>query len=335
MKKIFFICLAGIVLFSCNQVLAVKEISSGSNLTAKIEPSNPQAGEVVTISLQGYGFNIDTSFITWFVNGKSASARTGLKTKTFLLGRVGEKTEISAYVRASNGQSASKTFIFEPASLNLTWQAYSYVPPFYQGAALPSAGSQIKIWAIPYVIDRNGQKVDNKALLYQWSKNDIPESDASGLGRDIFSFLAGSGQQLKISLTVTTADTNNISAQKTLLINTVAPETLIYEYQPLVGPAYQKALGQELDLYRDNVSLWGETYYLPGTNPANFNYSWTINNLPAGSEPQEPRLINLLRQSNASGYNVLNFSALSPLIEIGANKSITVKYGGNILNQQP
>ncbi len=59
----------------------------------------------------------------------------------------------AAVTAASRSEAAASTAVrssFQPADVDILWEAQNYAPAGYKGKALPVSGSQIKITAIPY-----------------------------------------------------------------------------------------------------------------------------------------------------------------------------------------
>lgn len=308
---------------------AFQETSLNNNLIAEVKPTSPGAGESVTISLSGYGFDINTSIISWYIDDKLKNRGVGIKKLSFNLGPVGVKTKISVYVEARNGQKASKKFVFDPTELDLFWETKTSQPGPYKGKALASAGSNIKVVALPYIINRDGQKIDPAKLSYTWKKDGSLVPSLSGIGKSSASFVAGkSSSQIKIEVEAK-SPTDNITAYQFLVINLVSPEILFYEKKPLEGVNYGKVLPKEYPLFEEEVTVRAEPYFLPLEGGNDYKYAWQIDRASAQGKSDDPRAITLRRSQEVSGSNLINFSvsSIGPLI----NNSFIIKYGNGLL----
>lgn len=327
MKKISLIIL---FLFSFFPLLslAFTETGVGSNLIAQVSPPSPKPGETVKISLTSYGFSIDTSVVSWYVNNVIKSRAVGKKEFVFNLGRVGEKTIIKVYVESAGGQKALKTFTFDPAEIELLWEAESAKPAFYQGKALPSAGSEVKVVALPYLVNRDGQKISSENLVFNWEKNGTPQVNLSGKGKNTAIFkTALSDTQLKIMVKALSQE-DGLSISRGLIFNLIKPEILFYEKKPLEGINYGQVLPSEYSLFEDEVTVQAEPYFLP-LSQSFFRSFWAIDQTEAVSRPEDPFAITLRQKRGNSGSNRLKFSIQIKDLEF--SNLFTVKYGTSIL----
>ncbi len=308
---------------------AFQETSMNNNLVAEVSPTSPGAGETVTIGLSSYGFKINTSVISWYVDNELKSRGIGTDKFSFNLGPVGVQTKISVYVQARGGQKASKTFIFDPTELELFWETKTSKPGPYKGKALPSAGAKIKIVALPYIVSRSGQKIDPAKLSYTWKKNGAILTNLSGVGKNVISLETDKGaSQVKLEVEAKSV-TDNITANENVVINLVSPEVLFYEKKPLEGVIYGKIIPKEYPLFEEEVTIKAEPYFLPLGNDNDYKYSWQIDRSNAQGKSDDPQAITLRRSTEVSGSNLVNFLAQSLLSS--ANNSFIIKYGNGLL----
>lgn len=308
---------------------AFQETSMNNNLVAEVSPTSPAAGEKVNISLSSYGFKINTSVINWYVNNELQSRGIGTNKFSFNLGPVGVQTKISVYVQAQGGQKASKTFIFDPTELELFWETKTSKPGPYKGKALPSAGAKIKVVALPYIVNRSGQKIDPAKLSYTWKKDGAILADLSGVGKSVISLETDRGaSQVKLEVEAKSV-ADKITASQNIVINLISPEVLFYEKKPLEGVIYGKIIPKEYSLFEEEVTVKAEAYFLPLGNKDDWNYSWQIDRANAQGRPDDPKAITLRRSQEVSGSNLINFLAQSLISS--ANNSFIIKYGNSLL----
>jgi len=89
--------------------------------------------------------------------------------------------------------SAGFCFALSPPNINaadsaftITWSSDSYVPPGYEGLALPTQGSQIKVFVLP----TKKLNVDPEKLTYRWLIDGDIAGWAGGQGKSVLSFKA-------------------------------------------------------------------------------------------------------------------------------------------------
>jgi len=80
---------------------------------------------------------------------------------------------------ANSAQAADNNF-------TLTWSSGSYIPPGYEGLALPTMGSQIKVFVLP----TRKLNFDPERLTYRWLLDNEIVGGAGGQGKTAFSFRA-------------------------------------------------------------------------------------------------------------------------------------------------
>ncbi len=115
-----------------------------------VAPEVPGPNQSVVIEVQGVGQLLGNSTITWSNNGTVAQRGTGLSRYSFTTGALGSRTTISVAIQSTQG-TFTHTFVFVPSLVNLVWEANTTVPPLYRGKALYSAGSPLKVVAVPVV----------------------------------------------------------------------------------------------------------------------------------------------------------------------------------------
>jgi hypothetical protein len=156
-----------IILFTAFSVIffgfKVQAVSVNS-VSVNVQPENPTPYENVTISLVSYASNLDSVLINWSLNGKTVLAGIGKKEFSMKAGADGSTSTITVSISLPDGMIEKKILI-KPNLMVLLWQANdSYVPPFYKGKAMPSPESEVKVVAMPDV-------VNSKNMTYSWQKD--------------------------------------------------------------------------------------------------------------------------------------------------------------------
>ncbi len=241
-----------------------------------VAPEVPGPNQSVVIEVQGVGQLLGNSTITWSNNGTVVQKGTGLSRYSFTTGALGSHTTIGVTIQSTQGTFA-RTFVFAPSLVNLVWEANTTVPPLFRGKALYSAGSPLKIVALP-VVYQGGSLVAASSLSYQWSLNDEPKQNASGLGRSAFSFV---GDQLHRSEDVSVDVYYGASkvARGEVVVPASNPALVLYERDPLRGLLLDTAFPSAVTLFGQELTLQAQPYYFSrlDNQSGSLSYSWQLN----------------------------------------------------------
>jgi len=310
---------------------AVTQTGVGSNLLASWEPLDPKPGETVSISLRGFGFDLDKSYIEWLKNGQKIASGLGKKTLTFQLGNLGQATKIDVAVYYGKRHIADKSFYFEPTELTLNWQADTLVPPFYPGKARATSGARIKIMATPYLVNQSKQLEKKQNLNYHWQQNGKLLESASGLGRDTLLIdTKPTDRQLKVSLEVSTKDGLNRASQE-LLLYLSRPEIAFFEQKPLEGINYRQQIIGTYDLMGTEASFKVIPIFWPLAYLKGSSYNWRVNNFATDNQ-SSPDTLTVRQPNSGAGLNQVSLAIKNNLAEeLSGNGQFNIKFGNNLL----
>lgn len=187
--------------------------------------------------------------------------------------------------------------------LGLLWETNTYTPPFYQGRALPSPGSTVRVIAFP--TGKNGQVVQTENLEFVWEKDFRLLTSASGQGRDTLTFRAENGPH-KVKVTVDSTTLSRPLSQ-TITIPVNSPEVLLYEDDPLLGVNYNQSIPQNIELLKSEITLVAEPYFfsLLESKTGKLEYSWLLNDKQIITDPANQPRVTLLKPSGGTGENEL------------------------------
>ena len=161
-------------------------------------------------------------------------------------------------------------------NIELIWNNDSYVPPLYQGRALPSIGSKV---LIDVIVNASGGDPSN--LKYSWFIDDIFQKNKSGYGKNSFYFYAsqrpGNSQAIKVQIF---NDDRTIFEERTIQIPIVNPEIAIY---PSNGNNYIADRANEVSVVLSDkeFSFFARPYFFSIEKFADFVFEWNF----AGQEP--------------------------------------------------
>lgn len=273
-----------------------------------VAPEVPGPNQAVTIQVQGVGTFLGSATITWQVNGTTVLSGVGERSFSFTTGALGVSTRVRATISSPTQGTITRDFTFIPSTINLLWEADTSVPPHYQGKALYSAGSNVRVLAFPTVV-ANGRTITSNNLSFQWKLNGTPAASASGKGRDTFSF---TGSQLRSSETVSVevyfSDVKVGQAAITILA--FKPRLELYARDPLRGVLYNQAIPSGISLGSKELTIVAQPYFFSTDSLAagGATYSWTLGGR-AVSGPDSARGILTLRQTGSgAGATTLGVS---------------------------
>jgi hypothetical protein len=251
------------------------------DISLDVEPQNPDAFQEVTLTLKTFAIDLDIHNITWLVNGDEFTSGIGKKSITLKTGAYGQATNIQARINGQDGSIVLKNITLRPATVDVLWEAVdSYVPPFYQGKALPSRGAVIKVTAIPNLIIGD-EYLTHSNLDYTWSWNFNIKGSSSGFNKQ---FMAIKNSVINRQETVS-VDVKNTSAtvrgSGTTKISFFAPEILWYKNFSR-SPQYdmRRAVSGNLSIGQNNAELVAVPYFFsvaPGKTLDSLLYQWRAN----------------------------------------------------------
>jgi len=239
-------------------------------------------------------YDLAQSDITWTVNGKIFASDIGLRNIKVTTGDSGSSLFIVANVSAQNG-IASQSIRISPASVDLLWESDSYVPPFYKGRALPSAGSSVVVVAVPHFVRSDGKIVASNDITYLWKKDGEELTALSGRGK---ASVRIAGPLLYGSDTISVEAISNVdglSGSASIRIVDVEPTLSLYEVHPLFGVLYNNALGATTFIPDVEMSFLVVPYFAAVHSPADvgLQYEWRVNDQSVLADTTQPNSLTI------------------------------------------
>ena len=149
----------------------------------------------------------------------------------------------------------------------LTWQAATYVPPNFNGKALPTSDSQIT--AGVDLIDQ-GQHVDLSSFKIYWYLNDAFFQGGAGLTRVSFTaphFIGKTSVRLRVAV----SNYGN-GASRTIQIPVVPAQAVIESSSPSLSAATVP------------FTLQADPYFFNVQDPSLLQFNWTMNGSSVGTQ---------------------------------------------------
>jgi hypothetical protein len=212
-------------------------------------------------------------------------------------------SEVSYRITTSNGVSFDKKISITPSDVVLFWESSAYTPPFYKGKSLFSFEGNVRIIAIPNIVNASGIRYKPEELVYTWRRGMGTDVDASGYGKNIF-FWNGDVVSTSEEISVEVSDLKKTTkATASIIIEPKEAEVLIYENNPSLGILWNKAIKDNFNLNNTEISFVASPYYF--NNPGQETISsWFVN---GQKSPETSNQITFRNTSGAEGYSKISF----------------------------
>jgi hypothetical protein len=314
-------------LFFPSTISAQDAIGSGS-VTVQLTPGSPTPQEEVTAQAVSNLINLDTSPITWLLNGKTQLQGVGKKNFTFTAGEVGSLTSLRVEISTDDFGVITKNIELRPSDVDILWEADTYTPPFYKGKALPTSQSFIKVVGVPFFISKSGKLASNN-LLYAWKKTYTMNPNDSGVGKNIYLYRGTyTFNENTIETTVSSAD-GSLSVSKKTKISIYEPKIIFYEHKPLEGVRYEYSLGGTFDIKEKEITLRAEPYFFSFSNADNngADFSWNLDGKKLETNPDKKSEFTLRKPENGNGHSGISLKISNSGYDLqSASKNMTFSY---------
>jgi hypothetical protein len=273
-----------------------------------VSPQTPGPNTQVTIEAQGVGNFLGNSTITWSINGKVVLQGVGARDLTFTTGALGTQTRVHVAINSNTEGTLSNDWVFTPSSVIMLWEADTSVPPLYRGKALYSGGSNLKVVAFPSVAV-NGKSISSNNLSFQWTVNDAPVPQMSGLGQNSLSF-TGDQLQSQENVEVAVSYGANQVGYGQVVIPATTPQVLMYQYDPLRGLLLDSTLPSALNMTAKELTVVAVPYYFANQSLANGSatYAWTLNGDDTTGPNATKGMLTLRQTGTGAGAAVVGVS---------------------------
>ncbi len=270
---------------------SIGAVSSPIDTSIEIIPEYPGPNTRVQATLKLSSVNISTAEVAWVVNNVILKSGKGIQTIEIETGNIGDKMEVSAVIKPTNGPVLVVQNIINPSSIVLLQEAEVYTPPFYKGRPRFSTNSIVRLEAITEIAKENGSIYSPDELTYVWSRNSIVIPEVSGIGKSFIRIKGPNylGNDL-ISLKVLDVK-GSTRAEIATFIKSGTPQLLLYEKKPLIGHALFNAINDTEALSGRVLNIVAEPYFIEviDKNSNLLKYTWSIDGqtLPVQNPPSE------------------------------------------------
>ncbi len=252
--------------------------STGLNLNAST--NNPIPGQNVTITATSYSADLDTSQISWIVNGKLFQSGIGMKKLDVKAPPLGKELSIDVNAVTSSGRKMISNIVVGSGSVDLIIESDGYVPPLFLGKIAPVVQNKVTVIAMPHIADSSGKEYDPKDLVYKWERNDSVLQDQSGYGKQSVS-IKGTVLPRGYTLNVTVQSRDNkAQAKGSIGIGYAGPSAQFYVNDSLYGVFYNRAIKNSLSIgssRESGVRVVPYGFNKPSNDIGDLSLAWTIN----------------------------------------------------------
>ena len=274
---------------------------AGNALTIEFSPATPAPGDTVTVSVHSSLIDIQESDVFWEANGKGIAQGKGVGSASVTAGALGVETRIVVTVVMPDGASASTEAIIHPNELDLLIDSDSYTPPFYRGWPRPSAGTNLRLQAIPR-FKRGNSLVPASELIYTWRRNGEVLGKISGRGR-VSALIPVEhlfGTDI-ISVEARSTD-NQLSYNSSISISADEPALTLYEDDPLYGILYHRALSPSAFISGAEATFAAVPFFVQTKNVSDpsLRFDWRVNSADIPANPKNPSELTI-NAENSSG----------------------------------
>ncbi len=273
--------------------LSFAQFFDASSLSIASSVNAPGPGDTVTLTLSGPTLNLDTASIVWKRDGTTILEGVGEKRLDITIGAIGVETTISASVSAGE-ETAYTEVSFTPSRIMLLWEADSYVPPQYAGRALPSAGTRVRLWALPYLSRPDGSLYPTADLTYTWKLDGSTLTNLSGRGKS--SATIGSPELFgSYTVSVEVSAPSGARGIGSTRITTVEPTVRLYPNHPLFGLERWSALAANAFISEREMTFSVVPYFAPArsADDPQLHYAWRVDRVSAPTDTAQPSTITL------------------------------------------
>lgn len=272
-----------------------------------LTPTEPHPQDIAKVTLESSLIDLSASDIVWYVDSKKVPGTgTSLSVR---LGALGSQTSVSARITTPEGSILGTDTTLTPTSVDLLYDADTYVPPFYAGRSLPSAGSGLRVQAIAHFV-KGGVEVKPSDIIYTWHRSGRVLGTASGRGRDTLSTgspnLYGSDD---ISVTAESVD-GDFRGSASVTVRSFEPVLRLYEDNPLFGLRLDQALASTTHTSGREMTFAAIPFFSTISSPSDpsLTYDWGVNGSSVSTSAAAPHELTLGAAEGGSALLTLSMA---------------------------
>jgi hypothetical protein len=259
-----------------------QSVPTAGGIELSASSQNPVPGQTITITANNFSADINSSKVTWTVNGKIIESGTGLSTLDIVAPAAGKTLAVKATMTTTDGISYSNTYTVRSGSVDMILETNGYVPPLFKGKLTPVYQNEVRIIAIPHLADSTGREYDPTTLIYIWKKDGSSIQEQSGYGKQSISLLGDIvPRAYDVSVTISTKD-GSVQAQGIINVSFQSPTVNFYVNDQLYGPLFNIVAGDTVHIgsqKETDVLAVPYGFTKPVGSVGNLVFTWLINNI--------------------------------------------------------
>lgn len=248
----------------------------GVNISKNID--NPRPDQIINVKVESFLIDLNSSSISWIVNGKSKEQGIGLKNINVTAPKIGLTTTVTAIIRTSDGVEIRKSITLKSGSVEIIWETEGHRHPLYEGKLPFVYQNKIRLIAMPHLSKDGKKTIDPKTLVYTWKSGGKYIENGQGYGKQYVEII-GTEIPKPLEISVEVYDrSNTTSAYSSIVIEPEEPSISFYEEDSLYGLLYNKSLRNRVPLNNSEMKVVAVPFgFNIGKEP--LSYAWSINNL--------------------------------------------------------
>lgn len=219
--------------------------------------------------------------------------------------------------------AATPLLSFGQPIVDLIYESYSYVPPFYRGKTLNVNQGTVIVTALPVLIKANGEKVPDKSVIYTWKKDGLVQQSNSGAGKNTFTFKGSVPiKDAIIGVTASSPDGSLVVSNQVTVTNE-DPKIIFYENSPIYGIMFNRGIKSTVNMLIDEFSVLAIPYFFSGTSAVsdNLGYIWSMNGKTIENQTPKNSFTTRLEKAGAGtasiGLKINNTARIFQFIDNG------------------
>lgn len=285
-------------------------------------PHYPAPFEEFSLELSLPDVSFSGATIKWYIDGVEDATARNKRQHALVAGALGEAMDIKVVVTKQDGTSKNLTRTIVPVQIDIVLEALTTVPDFYKGRALPAQNTTARAVAVI----STGKSLERAGLTYEWRLNGSILEIGAIQGLQAVEFPLPIGREHYLEVTI--SNRSEVLGKKGITFRPVEPEIIFYERNPLTG-VIERALGDEITLAGNQITLQAEPYYLdPQYNQADRLVEWNLGGQVIDNSAEPERNVITLQGSgtNSGGVVSLRLADLNQL-SLPTSRSIFVQFG--------
>ncbi len=273
--------------------------------TLSTTPQFPGLGDTVNVSLSTFGITMTGASIVWSVDGVEQKESKNARSIVVRTKENGKPSTVTATVIMVNGKKLSATRTIHPGNIDLVAEPETYTPLSYQGRALPSAGSVVRVVAIPTLYS-NGKRVPASELMFTWSQDGAVLFGGPVTGKEEVTIVMPRFSGTTVTVTAQKTD-GSLRTQNSLQLQSVRPLVLFYEESTLYGTLLSAP--STFVTPKEEMTVRAVPYYTPGAPRGGgaLTYHWTVDGKRVEPTSSDPYTLTLKRVAEAV-HTTIGFS---------------------------